>query len=159
VSQVELVTESLVTRKPKVKWNSLLRHNVELDRQMDGQHLCCSVTACLHQPSICYSPLRLLQGTSWTDWRTHLPSVLNPLTNYGTVQEKMVAHMPRMHLTYQEDNIKAWEIIQDSLHNTEAFHWIQHSERRRDRHSAYLALTTHHHITTHYLGAFQKWTT
>jgi hypothetical protein len=75
------------------------------------------------------------------------PSLQDPPNNYGTIQEEMVARMPHTHLAYREDNIKVWEVIRDSLHDTEAFHWIKASERRRDGRSAYLALTTH------YLGA------
>ena len=63
------------------------------------------------------------------------------------IQEEMVARMPHTHLAYREDNITVWEIIRDSLHDTEAFNWIKASERQRDGRSAYLALTTH------YLGA------
>jgi hypothetical protein len=75
------------------------------------------------------------------------PSAQDPSTDYATVQEEMVARMPHTHLAYREDNIKVWEILRDSLHETEAFHWIKGSERRRDGRSAYAALTTH------YLGA------
>jgi hypothetical protein len=76
-----------------------------------------------------------------------LATLQDPPTNYGTIQEELVARMPHTHLAYREDNIKVWEIIRDSLHETEAFNWIKRSERRRDGQSAYLALTTH------YLGA------
>jgi hypothetical protein len=76
-----------------------------------------------------------------------IPSAQDPSNNYGTIQEEMVARMPHTHVAFRKDNIKVWEIIRDSLHNTEAFNWIKRSERRRDGRSAYLALTTH------YLGA------
>jgi hypothetical protein len=76
------------------------------------------------------------------------PHAHDPPANYDTIQEEMVARMPHTHPAYREDNIKkVWESIQDSLHETEAFNWIKPSERRRDGHSAYMALTTH------YLGA------
>jgi hypothetical protein len=75
------------------------------------------------------------------------PSLQDPPTNYATIQEEMVARMPHTDLAYREDNIKVWEIIRDSLHESEAYNWIKRSERRRDGRSAYLALTTH------YLGA------
>jgi hypothetical protein len=78
---------------------------------------------------------------------TVLASQNDPPTNYATIQEEMVARMPHTNLAYREDNIKVWEIIRDSLHESEAFNWIKRSERRRDGRSAYLALTTH------YLGA------
>jgi hypothetical protein len=75
------------------------------------------------------------------------PSLQDPSTNYATIQEEMIARMPHTDLAYREDNIKVWEIIRDSLHESEAYNWIKRSERRRDGRSAYLALTTH------YLGA------
>ena len=75
------------------------------------------------------------------------PSAQDPPNNYDTIQEEMVSRMPHTHIAYRQDNIKVWEIIGDSLHETEAFNWIKRSERRRDGRSAYLALTTH------YLGA------
>jgi hypothetical protein len=55
------------------------------------------------------------------------PQAHDPPTNYGTIQEEMVARMPHMHPAYQEDNIKVWEIIRDSLHETEAYNWIKAS--------------------------------
>jgi hypothetical protein len=55
----------------------------------------------------------------------------------------MVAWMPPTHIAYLEDNTQVWEIIRDSLHETEAFNWIKRLERRRDGRSAYEALTTH----------------
>jgi hypothetical protein len=57
------------------------------------------------------------------------PSAQNPSNGYATVQEEMVARMPHTHIAYREENIKVWEIIRDSLHDTEAFHWIKGSER------------------------------
>jgi hypothetical protein len=42
------------------------------------------------------------------------------LTNYSTIQEEMVAWMPHTHIAYLEDNTQVWEIIRDSLHETEA---------------------------------------
>jgi hypothetical protein len=76
-----------------------------------------------------------------------LPSNQDPSVDYPTIQEEMVAQMPHTHIAYRQDNIRVWEIIRDSLHETGAFNWIKRSERRRDGRSAYLALTTH------YLGA------
>jgi hypothetical protein len=75
------------------------------------------------------------------------PSAQDLPNNYDTIQEEMVSRMPHTHIAYRQDNIKVWEIIRDSLHETEAFNWIKRSERRRDGRLAYLALTTH------YLGA------
>jgi hypothetical protein len=79
-----------------------------------------------------------------------VPSAQDPTTNYPTIQEEMVAWMPHTHIAYLEDNTQVWEIIRDSLHETEAFNWIKRSERQRDGCSAYEALTTH------YLGASKK---
>jgi hypothetical protein len=79
------------------------------------------------------------------------PSAQDPSNNYATVQEEMVARMAHTHIiAFREDNIKVWEIIRHSLHETEAFHWIKRSERRRDGRSAYAALTTH------YLGTLKN---
>jgi hypothetical protein len=75
------------------------------------------------------------------------PTAQDPPTDYATVQEEMMARMPHTHIAFRADNIKVWEIIRDSLHETEAFNWIKGSECRRDGCSAYIALTTH------YLGA------
>jgi hypothetical protein len=60
------------------------------------------------------------------------PSAQDPATDYATVQEEMVARMPHTHLAFRADNIRVWEIIRDSLHETEAFNWIKGSERRQD---------------------------
>jgi hypothetical protein len=73
-----------------------------------------------------------------------LPSAQDPPANYGTIQEEMVARMPHTHIAFQEDNIKVWEIIQASLHETEAFNWIKQSERHRNGCAAYLVLMTHY---------------
>jgi hypothetical protein len=43
----------------------------------------------------------------------------DPSNNYNTVQEEMVAHMPHIHPAYHEDNITVWDIIRDSIHDTE----------------------------------------
>jgi hypothetical protein len=76
------------------------------------------------------------------------PSAQDPSGDYTTAQEEMIARMPHTHTASREDNIKVWEIITDSLHETEAFDWIKGSERRRrNGWAAYIALTTH------YLGA------
>jgi hypothetical protein len=59
-----------------------------------------------------------------------VPSIAgDPATDYATVQEEMVAWMPHTHVAYRDDNIKVWEIILDSLHETEAYTWIKRSER------------------------------
>jgi hypothetical protein len=47
-------------------------------------------------------------------------SDLDPATNYATVQEEMIVCMNHGHDTFRTDNIKVWEIIQDSLHETKA---------------------------------------
>jgi hypothetical protein len=71
---------------------------------------------------------------------------LDPSTRYTTVQEEMVARMPHTHPAYREDNIAVWDILRDSIHDTEAFSWIKRCERRRDGRAAY------HALTAHYLG-------
>jgi hypothetical protein len=72
------------------------------------------------------------------------PSNADPSTNYTIVQEEMVARMPHTHSAYGEDNTAVWDIIRDSLHDTEAFSWIKQCERRRDGQAAYIALTSHY---------------
>jgi hypothetical protein len=69
---------------------------------------------------------------------------LDPLEDYITVQEEMVARMPHTHLAYREDNIAVWDIIRDSIHDTEAFSWVKRCKRRRDGREAYTALTSHY---------------
>jgi hypothetical protein len=68
----------------------------------------------------------------------------DPSNEYTTVQEEMVARMPHTHTAFREDNIAVWDIIRDSIHDTEAFSWVKRCERRRDGRAAYLALTLHY---------------
>jgi hypothetical protein len=68
----------------------------------------------------------------------------DPSNGYATVQEEMVARMPHTHPSYREDNIAVWDILRDSIHNTEAFSWIKRCEKRRDGRAAYIALTSHY---------------
>jgi hypothetical protein len=68
----------------------------------------------------------------------------DPSDEYATVEEEMVARMPHTHTAFREDNIAVWDIIRDSIHDTEAFSWIKRCERRRDGRAAYLALTSHY---------------
>jgi len=82
----------------------------------------------------------------WED-ATVVLTIQNPPGSYPTIQEEMVTRMPHTHITFCEDNVKVWEIIHDSLHETDACHWIKRSQRQHNGRSAYLALTTH------YLGA------
>jgi hypothetical protein len=70
--------------------------------------------------------------------------IFDPANGYETVQEEMIARCGHEHPAFQSDNIKVWEIIRDSVHKTEAYHWIKGSERRRDGRGAYLSLTTHY---------------
>jgi hypothetical protein len=72
------------------------------------------------------------------------PHAQDPSNGYPTVQEEMVARMPHTHPAYREDNIAVWDIIRDSIHDTEAFSWVKRCERRRDGRAAYLALTAHY---------------
>jgi hypothetical protein len=60
------------------------------------------------------------------------------------VQEEMVARMPHTHTAYGEDNIAVWDIIHDSIHDTDAFSWVKRCKHCRDGCAAYLALTTHY---------------
>jgi hypothetical protein len=57
------------------------------------------------------------------------PSAQDLSNNYDTIQEEMVSRMPHTHIAYRQDNIKVWEMIRDSLHETEAFNWIKRSKR------------------------------
>jgi hypothetical protein len=45
----------------------------------------------------------------------------DPSNRYTTVQEEMVAWMPHTCPAYCEDNIAVWDIICDSIHDTEEF--------------------------------------
>jgi hypothetical protein len=72
------------------------------------------------------------------------PHANDPSTGYTTVQEEMVARMPHTHNSYREDNIAVWDIIRDSIHDSEAFSWVKRCERRRNGRAAYLALTAHY---------------
>jgi hypothetical protein len=72
------------------------------------------------------------------------PHAHDPSTEYATVQEEMVARMPHTHNLYREDNIAVWDIIHNSIHDSEAFSWVKRCERRRDGRAAYLALTAHY---------------
>jgi hypothetical protein len=69
---------------------------------------------------------------------------IDPPMGYNTIQEEMVARMPHTHPAYREDNIAVWDILRDSIHDTEAFSWVKRCERRRDGRAAYLALTAHY---------------
>jgi hypothetical protein len=73
-----------------------------------------------------------------------LPHNTDPSGDYNTVQEEMVARMPHTHTAFREDNIAVWDIIRDSIHDTEAFSWVKRCERRRDGRAAYIALTAHY---------------
>jgi hypothetical protein len=68
----------------------------------------------------------------------------DPSGGYNTVQEEMVARMPHTHPSYREDTIAVWNVIRDSIHDTEAFSWVKRFERRRDGRAAYIALTAHY---------------
>jgi hypothetical protein len=70
-------------------------------------------------------------------------SNVDPSNGYATVQEEMVARMPHTHPLYREDNIAVWDILRNSIHDTDAFSWIKRCKRRRDGRGAYLALTSH----------------
>ena len=73
-----------------------------------------------------------------------LPHAVNPFDEYATMQEEMVVRMPHTHNSFREDNIAVWDIIRDSIHDTEAFSWVKRCERRRDGCAAYFALTAHY---------------
>jgi hypothetical protein len=52
----------------------------------------------------------------------------DPPMNYTTDSagpEELVARMPHTHPAFREDNIAVWDIIRDSIHNSEAFSWVK----------------------------------
>ena len=66
-----------------------------------------------------------------------------PFNDYNTVQQEMVVRMPHTHTAYCEGNIFVWEIIRYSIHNTEAFYWVNRFECCCYGCAAYIALTAH----------------
>jgi hypothetical protein len=52
--------------------------------------------------------------------------------------------MPHTHNAFHEDNIAVWNIICDSIHDTETFSWVKRCEHCRDGWAAYITLTAHY---------------
>ena len=51
--------------------------------------------------------------------------------------------MTHKHTAYREDNIDAWDIVRDSIHDNKAFYWYNRCKQGRGELVDYIVLKTH----------------